>query len=43
MNVLALSPSDLAIAALLILALAALSRLLRIGVERPLRVSAARS
>ena len=43
MNVLALSPSDLAIAALLILALAALSRRLRIGVERPLLVSAARS
>lgn len=43
MNVLALSPFDLAIAALLILVLAGLSRRLRIGVERPLLVSAARS
>jgi hypothetical protein len=43
MNVITLSPSDLAVAALLILALAGLSRRLRLGVERQLLVSAARS
>ena len=43
MNVIVLSPLDLALAALLILALAGLSRQMRIGVERQLLVSAARS
>ncbi|MBP6708566.1 MAG: iron export ABC transporter permease subunit FetB [Candidatus Accumulibacter sp.] len=43
MNVIVLTPSDLAIAALLILALAALSLRLQIGTERQLLISAARS
>lgn len=43
MNVIVLSPLDLALAALLILALAGLSRRMHIGVERQLLVSAARS
>ncbi len=43
MNVIALSFTDLSVAALLILALAALSLRLRLGVERSLLVSAARS
>ena len=43
MNVIALSPFDLAVAALLILALAGLSRRLQLGVERQLLASAARS
>ncbi|HRE87029.1 MAG TPA: iron export ABC transporter permease subunit FetB [Accumulibacter sp.] len=43
MQVITLSPADLAIAALLILALAGLSRRLRLGVERQLLTSAARS
>jgi len=42
-QVITLSPADLAIAALLILALAGLSRRLRLGVERQLLTSAARS
>jgi hypothetical protein len=41
MNVIALSPFDLAIAALLILALAGLSLRMQIGVERQLLISAA--
>ena len=43
MSVLALSPFDLAIAATLVLALAALSLRLQLGVERQLLFSAARS
>jgi len=43
MNVIALSAVDLSLAALLILALAGLSRHLRLGVERQLLLSAARS
>lgn len=43
MNVIALSPFDLGIAALLIVALAGLSLRMHIGVERQLLVSAARS
>ncbi|TLD44230.1 MAG: putative iron export permease protein FetB [Accumulibacter sp.] len=43
MNVIVLSPFDLALAALLILALAGLSHQLRIGSERQLLVAAARS
>ncbi|EXI66073.1 MAG: ABC-type uncharacterized transport system, permease component [Candidatus Accumulibacter adjunctus] len=43
MNVVSLSPFDLALAALLILALAGLSWRLRIGSERQLLISAARS
>jgi putative ABC transport system permease protein len=43
MSVLALSPLDLAIAASLVLALAALSLRLQLGVERQLLFSAARS
>ncbi len=43
MNTIALSPFDLSIAALLIIALAALSVRMQLGVERQLLVSAARS
>ncbi len=43
MNVIALSPVDLTVSALLILVLAGLSRRLRLGVERQLLFSAARS
>ena len=43
MNAIVLSPLDLALAALLVLALAGLSWHMRIGVERQLLVSAARS
>ena len=43
MNVIALSPVDLSVSALLILVLAGLSRRLRLGVERQLLFSAARS
>ena len=43
MNVIALSPFDLTIAALLILALAGLSLRMQIGVERQLLISAVRS
>ncbi|HPT48743.1 MAG TPA: iron export ABC transporter permease subunit FetB [Accumulibacter sp.] len=43
MNVVALTPWDLAVAALLILALAGLSLRMRLGVEKQLLVSAARS
>ena len=43
MNVIALSPFDLAVAALLVLALAGLSLRMHIGVERQLLISAARS
>ena len=43
MNVVALSPFDLAVAALLILALAGLSLRMHLGVERPLLLSAVRS
>ena len=43
MNVIALSPFDLALAALLIVALAGLSLRLRLGVERQLLIAAART
>lgn len=43
MNVIALSPADLSVAALLILVLAGLSRRMSLGVERQLLLAAARS
>lgn len=43
MNVIALSPVDLSVAALLIMALAGLSRRMGLGVERQLLLAAARS